>query len=316
MTVNAFCMKRICLMVMLCIANAVVCMSQGSYVIRTLTFEDSDYRGAKNFVGRTDWSSLIDTEQIWGELLYGPGMGYESEEKAYQWHDGGNTELSSVVCNGYDAWTYMAGGHAISHYGSSDLDTYCNQYSQLTIYNKVAKGLQTTGCGHNGSDNFAVHYGYHDDSGFSLAASPVLRFRDGKARVIDHMFVNNTCYALFTYVNGNSLTAKVGENDWVRIVATADNGRRTEFYLCKGPKHIVTDWTIWDLSVLGEVRSVEFNIEGSVDNGSGFSLPAYFAYDDVAVRFPLAEKLEGDMNGDGKITMDDVNILMNIYLAK
>lgn len=31
--------------------------------------------------------------------------------------------------------------------------------------------------------------------------------------------------------------------------------------------------------------SVEFNITGSSDNGYGYSQPAYFAYDDVAVRF-------------------------------
>ena len=45
------------------------------------------------------------------------------------------------------------------------------------------------------------------------------------------------------------------------------------------------DWTRFDLSGLGAVTKVEFNITGSSDNGYGFSQPAYFAYDDVAVRF-------------------------------
>lgn len=45
------------------------------------------------------------------------------------------------------------------------------------------------------------------------------------------------------------------------------------------------EWTKWDLSVLGKVAKVDFNITGSSDNGYGFSQPAYFAYDDVAVRF-------------------------------
>ena len=30
---------------------------------------------------------------------------------------------------------------------------------------------------------------------------------------------------------------------------------------------------------------VEFNMAGDSDNGYGFSQPAYFCYDDVAVRF-------------------------------
>ena len=58
-----------------------------------------------------------------------------------------------------------------------------------------------------------------------------------------------------------------------------------EFYLVDGPEHIITEWAKWDLSNLGAVVSVEFNITGSSDNGYGYSQPAYFAYDDVAVRF-------------------------------
>jgi hypothetical protein len=60
---------------------------------------------------------------------------------------------------------------------------------------------------------------------------------------------------------------------------------RVEIYLCNGPDNIVTEWTKWDLSSLGKVVKVDFNITGSSDNGYGFSQPAYFAYDDVAVRF-------------------------------
>lgn len=47
--------------------------------------------------------------------------------------------------------------------------------------------------------------------------------------------------------------------------------------------------------MLGEVTKIEFNITGSSDNGYGFSQPAYFAYDDVAVRFPKTqEELDAD----------------------
>ena len=33
------------------------------------------------------------------------------------------------------------------------------------------------------------------------------------------------------------------------------------------------------------VSKIEFNMAGDSDNGYGFSQPAYFCYDDVAVRF-------------------------------
>ena len=52
-------------------------------------------------------------------------------------------------------------------------------------------------------------------------------------------------------------------------------------------KQIITEWTKWDLSVLGKVVKVEFNLVGSDDMVGDFGLvvPAYFAYDDVAVQF-------------------------------
>ena len=91
-------------------------------------------------------------------------------------------------------------------------------------------------------------------------------------------------------MDGNGLTAKIGEEDWVKAIATGYDidGNVTgtaEIYLCNGPDNIVTEWTKWDLTSLGMVYKVEFNITGSSDNGYGFSQPAYFAYDDVAVRF-------------------------------
>lgn len=55
----------------------------------------------------------------------------------------------------------------------------------------------------------------------------------------------------------------------------------------KGRDSVVTTWQKWDLSVLGEVVSVAFNLVGSADlyGDWGLNAPAYFAYDDIAVRF-------------------------------
>ncbi len=107
--------------------------------------------------------------------------------------------------------------------------------------------------------------------------------------MIDHMYVNSICYALNCYLNGNDQTAKIGDDDWVKLTATGYNGEEktadASIYLCKGPKNIVMDWTKFDLSGLGAVTKVEFNITDSSKNAYGFSQPAYFAYDDVAVRF-------------------------------
>ena len=103
------------------------------------------------------------------------------------------------------------------------------------------------------------------------------------------MFVAPTTYLLNVEKNGNKFSGKIGPNDWFKITATGvdANGENTgtcDFYLAKDGK-MVEDWTRWDLHSLGKVMMVYFNMEGSVTNKYGLSLPAYFAYDDVAVRF-------------------------------
>lgn len=285
-TLAALCLAALC-------ANA---QNEAGYTIRTLTFEDADFKGEKpTFGGEKSWSSLIDDPQYGGTMLYGgEGYGVSSEEEAYKWTDEKNTWLSNTLSEGYGSWCYWSGGHAISNYASADIKTYGGSNSQLTVYKKSDNlELVRTGGGHNGSDNFAVHFGYADNSSYSLpeASLPALKFADGTARVIDHMYVNNICYALNCYMDGNGLTAKIGPDDWVAIVATGYNGDEktgeAKIYLCNGPENIVTDWTKFDLSGLGKVTKVTFNVTGSSDNGYGFSQPAYFAYDDVAVRFDV-----------------------------
>ena len=266
--------------------------ASSAYDLRVLTFEDADYKGGTNFAGGHDWTSLIDDPQYGGKLLYGEsGGGVDNIEDAYTWTDTNNTELSSTLCNGYNSWCYWSGGHAVSNYASGDIAAYGGYTTQLTVYKKGVSGLTRTGGGHNGSDNFAVHYGYMDGSQYNMTTElPSISFDDGESRVIDSMYVTTTTYLLNCCINGNDLTANIGENDWIKLVATGYDaaGKKTgetDLYLVNGPKNIVMDWTKWDLSVLGKVAKVTFNVTGSSDNGYGFSQPAYFAYDDVAVRF-------------------------------
>lgn len=268
------------------------------YELRILSFED----GTEQFEAYTitgfdsatqsyydhpvaKWSDLIDTPEYGGPLTYGD-MGYSGEMRGcdYHWYDEGNTGLASEFPVNYGSKVYWGGGHVVSNYASTDYKTYGSYMHQMTVYGPEGKG------GHNGTANFGIHYGYIDGSDYNMTeVLPYFYFMDGKARVIDHMWVNNSCYAISCFADGNSLTANIGENDYVKIVATgytADGGTTTsEFYLCNGPEHFVTEWAKWDLSELGAVVKVDFNILGSSDNGYGFSQPSYFAYDDVAVRF-------------------------------
>lgn len=275
-------------------------MTAQSYELRVLTFEDgTEKSGFEAVNGLTGWSELIDDPQQFGQLLYGDNnMGTEDP---YMWTDGGNTELHHEFIDswGMGSYAYYGGGEAISHYWSSDYATYGDYLNQLTAYRPDAgsNDMNTADGGHNGSNNFCVHFGYIDDTGYGVSEVPAIVFADGVARVIDHVYVCPTTYTYFTVFQGNDLTDALGEDGklWIqaRGFASAEDDEpsaTTEFLFFAGDGSADTrDWTKWDLSELGAIEKLEFNMygEGSgSDNGYGLSQAAYFAWDDMAVRFP------------------------------
>ncbi|MBR4048681.1 MAG: DUF4465 domain-containing protein [Bacteroides sp.] len=272
-------------------------VKEPSYELRVLTFEDEDakftsYSLSYASLDVTTWSNLIASPEYMDPLIYDSSY-MCSEEDRYAWYDENNTFLASEIPCNYYSYSYWGGGHAVSNYAASDFVTYGTYQNQLTVYGAEQEyGVTKTG-GYNGSSNFVMHYGYDDNTPYNMTENlPYIYFKDGVARVIDHMYVNNSCYALTCFFEGNALTEgkTIQEGDYVKVVATGflngnETGKTSEFFLADGPNGIVTEWTKWDLTGLGKVDKVEFNILGSVLNKDGMSMPAYFAYDDVAVQF-------------------------------
>ena len=61
-----------------------------------------------------------------------------------------------------------------------------------------------------------------------------------------------------------------------------ENGEVKNLYITKDGV-TVADWTKWELSSVGAAVKVTFNFDSSMRNDYGLAIPAYFAYDDVAV---------------------------------
>ena len=264
-------MKKTFFWAALCLMN-VALTAQEDYELRTLTFEDTDYRGtAAN--AATYWSDLIPA------TAYGNGNGHDA------WSDEGNTFLSytpspTALFPGY-------GGHALSNYVGNDLSQgyYMNDLQAYHVQG-----------GADNSSNFCVHFGYLDDSGMGMMSELVyFAFADGIERTIDHMYVTNTTYAYSLLENGDGWMIPGGgvtDECWFKIIAYGYNAANqltntSEFMLWEQGQGI-QEWSLWDLSGLGNVLRVEFNLVGSDElyaSGYGLGAPGYFAYDNVAVRF-------------------------------
>ena len=254
---------------------------------RVLTFEDEDYKGSGNMLGHMDWSSMIDTPQNGGPILYGPSA--DVDASGYFLWDEGNTELFMTICPGQwdSSIKFWNGGYAVSNYVDMNLK-HGDPDHQLSVYYKDA----TTGFGgHNGSKNFGIHFGSYMFADYEPTSQyiPEFYFADEVARVIDHMYVNSTTYLALCAMVGNGFAQPITPDGFVSIEATGLDAEgkivgKLTFNLMEHGK-LVTEWTKWDLSSLGAVVRVKLNMKSSDSGAYGMNTPAYFAFDDVAVRF-------------------------------
>lgn len=291
------------------------------YELRILTFEDDENKKFESFVLEyqgleegyweiNTWSDLIDTKQQDGDKLYAMAW-YQGDQALYRWWDQNHTDLSHAF---YDSgWTTFAGGgHAISDYTEPEyhgdyLRSYLEKYYDNPSEYWGWQYLQLmTPIGAHSGKNFAVHYGYKDFMSM-IEVLPSLEFAETGPHIIDHMYVTCTNYMLNQTIEGVSREDtdsgdQFGGNwdgldkyddAWLKIVARGYASKddtepcsSSEFYLVNG-KDVVLDWRKWDLTELGKVEKVEFDFAYSEQMGGiyGFTIPAYFAYDDVAVRF-------------------------------
>ena len=225
----------------------------------TLTFE-GDY-----------WNSLIDNPQYNGNLLY--------KQEGYSWYDEA-TDLYSTVNELWYTAAYWNGGLAVSNYYTTDYTTAPSMMQQLTVF---AEGA------HSGS-NCIVHNGYKCD--MMGDARSVLQFKSSQG-YIESMWVAHTAFSYNSAVLGNDMVAPLTSEQSIWIEAkgyTLDaegkeiEGNALTLYLYENGKASFDGWIKWDLSALGKVNKVKFDVQWNGEGGADkFMHPAYFALDDITV---------------------------------
>ena len=219
--------------------------------LRTLDFEAES------------WSSLIDTQQYGGELLYGDGG---TTPVSYSWTDATSQLTSSLTAAWGGLYGFAEGGIAVSNYIDTDTQNHATYYYQLSVPAS------------NGSANFAVVY-----------CDASMSFADGTPRIIKSMDVSPTTYQLGSTQNGDGYAKALTEQgDFLTVTITGYNGEQetgtVTFDLAKDGT-IQTTWMTIDLSSLGEVTTLAFTMDGSDKSAYGVKQPKYFAFDNVVVKF-------------------------------
>ena len=114
---------------------------------------------------------------------------------------------------------------------------------------------------------------------------------------LDSMAVTNNNYAYDAMLNGYGVSKKFGgdegtDADWFKLTiegfdADSVSTGTVDFYLAdyrfanSNDDYIIDSWEFVDLSGLGVVKSLEFNLDSSDFNQYGILTPAYFALDTI-----------------------------------
>ena len=151
----------------------------------------------------------------------------------------------------------------------------------VTVYNCTIRGIINNGI---------VSNGYKCD--MMGDARSVLQFKNGEG-FIESAWVAHTGYSYFSAMKGcdmaEPLTAE--QSIWIEAKGyTLDaegkevEGNALTLYLYEGGKASFSGWKKWDLSSLGKVQKVKFDVQWNGEGGAdAFMHPAYFALDDITV---------------------------------
>jgi hypothetical protein len=221
-------------------------------------------------------------------------------------HPATNLRFAIKGAGGPSPVEYWDGGFVVSDWnykanipGTSG-DWWYSYLNQCSVYSGTS-GSKDGGA--DGSSNFAVMFGYVDDYNDIYATPPTLNFTTGSGE-ISGMKVCLSSYTYGVIINGNTfghigvatpLSSVAGGYGFLTLQAYGYNGNTptnsglpVEIDLARyagglpvaGP---LTSWTHFDLSALGTVTRVEFNIVGNDSGDYGLNTPAYVCIDDVEV---------------------------------
>ena len=177
---------------------------------------------------------------------------------------------------------FKTGGFVFANDYHSDYGGYWYGFSisteTSTAYASLADQYNScVGTGAEGSKTYAVGY-YSAYAGIPMAITQA----ESKTFVPKSVCIANAAYAFSSMCKGDSYAKKFDETDWFKVTFIGKlNGTETgrvDIDLAKEGM-LVFAWKTIDLSALGEVDEIGFDMTSSDTGAWGMNTPAYFCLD-------------------------------------
>lgn len=240
---------------------------QVNFTKTTITFEDVD----KNFLaGPTSY----------GENLY-PHYSGDNPPKYLGYKDPTTGLFFHTTTSGYG---FASGGLVISNWNDKQTAGFGNQTSVYYGDHNEKNG------GNNNSSTFVV--GFAPTMG--EPNSYMIFQEEDKEYILESAYFTNNTYAVLSMTDGDGFArAHSYENkDFFKLIIIGYDlqGEKTgqvECYLSDFTEEdrmgILKEWVKTDLSSLGKVNKIAFQMESSDGSGYWMNTPAYFCMDDITI---------------------------------
>ena len=201
------------------------------------------------------------------------GAGVEGKEITNSWgmtciqstFRSGGYDFTTIYDPNYASWS----GFAVSNETSTSYASYSDQFRNCV------------GAGYDGSNNYAVVYPSVMHEAIVMTNGP---------ETISGMYITNSAWNVSAYTEGDGMTPGIFTiGDWCKLTITGEHTDGTttnkEVYLAdyrsENPSnhYYINQWQWIDLSSLGEVQKIWFEVTSSRNNDWGMTTPGYFCMD-------------------------------------
>ena len=165
--------------------------------------------------------------------------------------------------------------------------------------------------------NYAVAYYSAPSDWFAGYTDPLTLTNSAEPQTVTGFYITNTVYTLDAILNGDYASDAFAQGDYMSVTAKGYNGAEKTgevvFYLAdyrseNTEEHFaLSTWKWFDLSSLGAVTRVEFEIFTTKSDDYGFTTPTYFCLDNFGAEKPVStgvDKTQGDKVPCTKVLMD------------
>ena len=237
----------------------------------------TDKFGQDAYVSAHVWVETADAATFEEYTL--PESGHKMVDDA--WADGGETYLYSgsyafanVPNKSYNAFS----GFVIS----------ADKSNETTGEYMIDQFRSAAGGAYEG-DNFAIAYYSAPSSWYAGYKDPITLTYTTEAKPITGFYVTNSAYTLDAILNGDYANDAFGEGDYLSLTVKGYNGETLTgeviFYLAdyrsanESERFALKEWKWLDLSRLGAVTRLEFEMFTTKSDQFGFTTPTYFCLD-------------------------------------